>query len=55
MKRSKRTDKDKEDTPGQNQESSLDDIDFLLWKIELNTELSSFWKSIDEINNKENS
>ena len=55
MKRSKRRDKDKEDTSEQNQESSLDDIDFILWKIELNTELLSFWKSIEEINKEKNS
>ena len=48
-------DKDKEDIPKQNQESSLDDIDFILWKIELNTELLSFWKSIEEINKEKNS
>lgn len=29
-----------------NRKESEDDIDFMLWKIELNTELLSFWKSI---------
>lgn len=28
--------------------SHEDDLDFMLWKAELNSELLSFWKSLDE-------
>jgi len=53
-KRCRTTSKNKNDTSARNKESSEDDIDFMLWKIELNTELLSFWKSIVEIKKEEN-
>ena len=55
MKRCRITGKNKKEISKFNQESSEDEIDFLLWKIELNTELLSFWKSIPEINKEKNS
>ena len=54
MKRNRRIEKNKNDISKQNQESFDDNIDFLLWKIELNSELLSFWKSMVEINKEEN-
>ncbi len=54
-KRCRITGKNKKEISTFNQESSEDDIDFLLWKIELNTEILSFWKSIVKINKEENS
>ena len=50
MKKHKRMGNIKNDKSSNIKQKFEDDIDFMLWKMELNTELLSFWKSIVKSN-----
>ncbi|UCD14397.1 MAG: hypothetical protein JSW60_03000 [Thermoplasmatales archaeon] len=43
----------KDKSTNNKQELTEDDLDFMLWKTELVTELLSFWRSIPEIHQEQ--
>ena len=40
---------EEESSPNRKQPKSIDNIDFMLWKEELNKELIPFWKALEKI------